>query len=227
MRDDEEKGPNRTCAATREVRPVADLIRFVAGPDGVITPDVRAKLPGRGVWVTCERASVEMAIKRKAFARGLKAEVSLPADMADQVERLLAADMRQSFAMANKAGQVVFGFAKVESAVSANRAVAALTASDGAPDGRRKMGQIVARLAAAGGEKIPHLDALAGEEMDLALGRENVIHAALLAGSASNAFLQRYRRWQHYRHGGLVETGPDVEDNSTSSGPFVHEGPTG
>jgi hypothetical protein len=227
MRDDEERGPNRTCAVTREVRPVAELIRFVAGPDGMIAPDIKAKLPGRGVWVSGERGLVETAVKRRAFARSLKKEVGCAPDLADQVERLLAIDMRQSFAMANKAGLVVFGFAKVEAAVAAGRAVAVLTARDGAPDGRRKMGQAVARLAASGGGDIPHLAVLDGEEMDLALGRENVIHAALLAGPASDAFLQRCLRWRRYRHGGLDETGPDAEKEAASSGPFVHEGPAG
>jgi uncharacterized protein len=227
MRDDEEKGPTRTCAVTREVRPVAELLRFVAGPEAVLTPDIRAKLPGRGVWVTCSRALVEQAVRRKAFARSLKAEVVVPADIADQVGRLLAADMRQSFAMANKAGLVVTGFAKVEAAVASGSAIAVVTARDGAADGRRKMGQVVARLAAAGGGEIPHLDVLSVEELDLALGRENAIHAALLAGPASDAFLQRCLRWRRYQHGSLDETGPDAEVNPASSGPFVHERPSG
>src|SRR5689334_22217320 len=95
-RDDEETGPERTCVATRRVRPLDELIRFVAAPDGTVVPDIRRRLPGRGVWVTASRAAVEQAVKRNAFARGLKAQVSAPADLPGQVERLLIEAARQS-----------------------------------------------------------------------------------------------------------------------------------
>ncbi len=104
----------RMCAVTRAVRPVPELIRFVSGPGGIVVPDIRGKLPGRGVWVSNNRASVEQAVRRKVFARALKAEVSAPADLAGQVESLLKQDALQMLALANKAGAVVTGFDKIE-----------------------------------------------------------------------------------------------------------------
>src|ERR1700676_3328207 len=79
----------RLCAATRTVRPVADLIRFVIGPDGEAVPDLKRKLPGRGVWVTATQDVLGDAIKRKALARGFKREVRLPPDLISRTERLL------------------------------------------------------------------------------------------------------------------------------------------
>src|ERR1700761_3616063 len=82
-------GPERLCVATRAVRPVADLIRFVVGPDGTAVPDLKAKLPGRGVWVTATQEALAEAIKRRAFLRGFKRDVRIPPDLIDLTGRLL------------------------------------------------------------------------------------------------------------------------------------------
>lgn len=222
MKDDDEKGPNRTCAVTRTVRPIADLIRFVVGPDGSLVPDIRAKLPGRGVWVETRRPRIGEAIQRKAFARSLKQPVVVPDGLADWIETLLTDDARQSLAIANKAGFVVSGFSKVESALAGGDVVALLCARDGAADGRRKLKQVLHRVS-AGYVEVPVLHSpFLSAEMDLALGRENVIHAALRAGPASDAFLQRCLRLVRYRADDLDETGPDGGDAPPSSGPFSH-----
>jgi uncharacterized protein len=219
---DDEKGPERTCIATRTARPVGELIRFAVSPDGVLTPDIKGKLPGRGVWVTCERAALEEALRRKAFARSLKQPVTVPDGLADLVDTLLAADARQSLSFANKAGLAVTGFGKVESLAGSGRAAVLISASEGGEDGKRKLRQAAKR--GAGEREGPvTISLFRGSELDLALGRENAIHAALLAGPASDAFLTRCRRLETFRLGGLGEMRPDAEDNPASTGPFALE----
>jgi uncharacterized protein len=198
--DDEETGPERTCVATRAVRPANELIRFVVGPGDELVPDLKRKLPGRGVWVTASRGAVEDAVRKKAFARSLKASVKVGPGLADDIERLLARDARDSLSIANKAGQVVAGFAKVEAAIG--RGVAGvLHASDAAADGVRKISQALRRRYADKADTIAVATALDSSELGLALGRSHVIHAALLEGPAARACLARCRALERYRAG--------------------------
>src|SRR2546423_13111742 len=81
------RGTERLCALTREVRPIGELIRFVAAPDSAIVPDLKRRLPGRGVWITAKRTAIDEAVKRNVFARSLKREVRAAADLGAQVDR--------------------------------------------------------------------------------------------------------------------------------------------
>src|SRR5262245_40107994 len=117
--------PERLCIAAREVKPVGDMIRFVVGPDGAVVPDIKRKLPGRGVWVTAERAAIATAVSRKAFARGFKREVRVATDLAEVTGQLIERAALDALAIAHKAGQVVAGNARVEAAL-ANEPVVAL-----------------------------------------------------------------------------------------------------
>jgi uncharacterized protein len=193
----------RLCVATREVRPVDDLIRFVVGPDGKVVPDVKGKLPGRGVWVTGTRAALEEAIKRKAFARGFKRDVRLPADLAGQTDGLLQGAALDALAMAAKAGMAMAGFAKAAAALEHKNAAALLHAAEAAPDGVRKLDAIIRRE----GKSVPVIEFLTSVQLDLALGRPNVVHAALLASAASETFLSRSRRLERYRTSGAGDRG--------------------
>jgi predicted RNA-binding protein YlxR (DUF448 family) len=179
------------------VRPVEELIRFVRAPDGTVVPDLKRRLPGRGVWVTAEGSVVAEAIKRRVFARGFKSPVTVPPDLVADVERLLQTAALDMMSMANKAGRVVTGFAKVEAVLARNDAVAVIHAQDGGDDGKRKLGQSARR--ATEGAGIPVVGMFTSAQMDLALGRQNVIHAALLAGPVSNAFLARAQELARYR----------------------------
>ena len=198
----DEQGPARTCVVTRRKGAPATMIRFVVGPDGAVVPDIRAKLPGRGVWVDARSDVVATAARKGAFARGFKAKVAVAATLADEVDALLERDALQSLAMANKAGAVTTGFAKVEGALAAGGVAALLHSADAGADGVRKLDG--ARHAA--GRTIPTLKVFSSQQLDLALGRTNVIHAALAAGTAGEAFLMRCRRLISYR---LVATGDD------------------
>jgi predicted RNA-binding protein YlxR (DUF448 family) len=192
----------RTCAVSRAVRPTDELIRFVRAPDGSVVADLRCRLPGRGVWVGAGRSIVEQAVRRKVFGRGFKAEVMVAPDLADQVEAQLAREARETLSLANKAGLVVTGFAKVEAALAAGGVAALLHARDAAPDGVRKLAAAARR---AGATKV--ISPLDGACLDLALGRANVVHAALLAGPLSDAVAARVARLERYRDDGRAGPG--------------------
>lgn len=205
------RGRERLCVATRTVRPVTDLIRFVVGPDGEAVPDLKGRLPGRGVWVTATQQVLADAIARKLFARGFKRDVRLPADLAARTERLLLQAVVDALAMAGKAGLVAAGFAKAAAALEHERVIALLHAAEASADGVRKLDGIARRqsgeAAKTGVETLTVIEFLTSAQLDLALGRSNVIHAALLAGPASDTFLSRSRRLQRYRTGGAGDRG--------------------
>lgn len=196
---------SRLCLATRQVLPVAQMLRFVAGPDGHVVPDLARRLPGRGAWVRATRADLETALKRKAFGRAFKGKGAPAPDLAALVERLLETDARAALSLANKAGQVVTGTMKVEQALLSGAAALLLHAADARPDGVRKLDALARR---AGREAvdvhrraIDVVDCLPGAELDLALGRSNVVHAALLAHPTTAGFLARCRRLERWRTG--------------------------
>ena len=193
----------RMCAVSREVRPIDELIRFVVSPEGTVIPDLKRKLPGRGLWVSASRAVVAEAVRRNQFSRGFKRDIRGAKTLPEDTENLLVRGVIEALAMAAKAGQVVSGFGKVEAALKAGEARALIHAQDGAADGVRKLDNL-ARTASAHGDagivlKMPILNALSSAELDLALGRSNVIHAALLAGPASKTFLSRSQILVRYR----------------------------
>src|SRR5262249_11001661 len=128
-------GSERFCAATGEVTPVADMIRFVVAPDGAVVPDLKRRLPGRGIWITATRPALCSALARKAFARSFKREVRVAGDLVDSTERLLEQAALDSLAMAHKAGRTVIGFARVEAALGRERVAALIQGSDAGQDG--------------------------------------------------------------------------------------------
>jgi uncharacterized protein len=131
-------GVERFCAATRTVKPVDDMIRFVLGPDGV-TPDLKRKLPGRGLWITASKSVLAEAVARKVFARGFKREVRIAPDLPELTERLLVRSALDALAIAGKAGYTVAGFAKVEAALTRDKVIALIHGSDARPDGVAKL----------------------------------------------------------------------------------------
>jgi len=193
--------PERFCVVARAVKPVDELIRFVVGPDGAVVPDVKRNLPGRGLWISATRDAVDTAQRRKLFARGFKREVRADTEIGALTDRLLERAALDALSIAGKAGSVVSGFAKVEAAIDRDNPVALLHASDGAEDGLRKLKALLRRQAEAEKPEIPVIRAFPGAQLDLALGRSNVIHAALLAGPASQGFLTRCQRMMRFRTG--------------------------
>lgn len=205
----------RLCAVTREVRPVSELIRFVVGPDDAIVPDIKKALPGRGVWITGTRAALAEAIRRNAFARSFKRELRPGRDLIDLTDRLLERGALDVLSIAGKAGLVVSGFAKVEAATADPALVALLHARDASPDGVRKLDAALHRNREFAAQ-IPILGLFTGAQLDLALGRSNVVHAALLAGPETQRFIARVARLTRFRSGetanpGLAGTVPCTE----------------
>jgi uncharacterized protein len=194
-------GTERMCAVTRAVRPIDELIRFVVAPSGEVIADLKRKLPGRGLWVSASQKAVAEAIRRNHFSKGFKRDVRAAPTLAADTEKLLVRSVIEALAMAAKAGQVVAGFAKVEGALAQHQAVALIHAADGASDGIRKLDVIARQNTGNPGEshEFPVVDVLTSEQLDLALGRSNVIHAALLAGSAGKTFLSRSQILVRYR----------------------------
>jgi uncharacterized protein len=200
----------RRCALTREVRPESELIRFVAGPDGMIVPDLKARLPGRGVWVRLERDKVAEAARRNVFARSLKRPVTASPSLAEEVAALLRKAALGRLGLARKAGQAVAGFAKVEAAVGAKRLAALITAREAAEDAVRKIEAAVRRRF---GDDVPFvwLRMLSEAELGLAMGRAHVIHAAVLEGPAGRSFVEAATRFLRYQEG-ASEGGTAVRD---------------
>ena len=191
----------RMCAVSREVRAIDELIRFVVAPSGDVVPDLKRKLPGRGLWIGASRRTVAEAVRRHHFSRGFKRDVRVAATLPADTEALLERSCSEALAMAAKAGQVVSGYAKVEGLLEQGRAEALIHASDGAADGIRKLDAIAGQRSRNIGDshRLPIVTALTSAQLDLALGRSNVIHAALLAGPASKTFLSRCQILVRYR----------------------------
>ena len=192
---------DRTCIVTRQSAEPDSLVRFVAGPDSSLVPDLKRNLPGRGCWVTADRVHVDKAAAKKLFARALKADVKVPADLGAMVDNLFAKSALGALGLARKAGKLAMGAAKVDSAVRSGEALVVLHAAEASDDGIRKIAN--ARLATAhlGGPKIAAYKLFSEAELGLALGGTNVIHAAVLAGDAGKAALKRLVALDRYRGG--------------------------
>jgi hypothetical protein len=191
----------RTCALTRDVLPVEALLRFVVAPSGEVVPDIKRKLPGRGIWITATRAALDEAVARKVFARGFKREVRVAADLAAQTGRLIERAALDALAIAGKSGNVLTGFSKVEAALAQEDVAALIHAADAACDGKRKLAAALQRETTEKSRQIAIIEEFSGEQLDLALGRPNVVHAALLAGPVSGTFLARAMRLGRFRTG--------------------------
>jgi predicted RNA-binding protein YlxR (DUF448 family) len=185
----------RRCIVTGEVRSEDRLVRFVVGPDGEIVPDIATELPGRGIWVTAERAILERAVAGKEFARAAKGAVKVAPDLALRVERLLAGRVRSDLGLARRAGLIACGFDNVMRVLKAKPPRILLEASDGAAEGRRKLAAAIATR----GLRVETIDWLTQAELSLALGRENVIHAAVGPGPLAERLICDSARLKGFR----------------------------
>ena len=175
------------------------MLRFALGPDGSVIPDIRRKLPGRGVWTRLSFETVNRAASKQAFSRAFRARAAAPVSLAETVDALLERDALQSLSIANKAGLVVAGAFKVDAAIESGGVAALIQASDGAADGAAKRTQVLTAKLGAEAKTVARVDLFTSRQLDLALGRANVIHAALKQGAASSAFLARADRLRRYR----------------------------
>jgi len=195
----DESGSERTCIVTGVKDDPEAMLRFVLAADSSVVPDIRRKLPGRGVWTRLSVEAVRRAGAKGAFSHAFRARAEAPVSLAETVDALLERDALQSLSMANKAGLVFAGAFKVDAAIAAGGVTALLQASDGASDGAAKRGQALrVKLGPAAGT-IARINVFSSSQLGLALGKANVIHAALKSGAASSAFLARAERLRRYR----------------------------
>ncbi len=189
------------CFLTRTIRDEAELIRFVRSPEGMAVPDLARKLPGRGVWLTLGRSSLDEAVRRRLFSKAFGAETTIPPDLGAIVSRLLRQQALSALSLARKAGEAVSGFMKVEEMVGRGRAAVLLHAVEAQPDGSRKLD----KLAQPGVERMVLFHS---HELDLAFGRSNVIHAAVAKGGLAEKLRLAARRIEMFEAQGGPE-GPE------------------
>ena len=187
---DRSDGPDRKCIATGEVQPKHGLIRFVAGPDGQVVPDILGKLPGRGVYVASDLKSLGMAVKKNLFARGLQTQVHVPDDLVNEVQRQLTRRVIELISLARKSGRAVAGYEKVKDILAKEEAEVLIQASDGSERGKSKL-------------STPHFGTYIGfltaDELGMAFGRETVIHAALASGGLTKRVVEEAQRLKGVR----------------------------
>ena len=171
------------------------LIRFVEGPGGGVLPDLGRKLPGRGVWVAADRSVIEVARKRGLFARALRRKIDVAEHLCGQIESLLMTRLLAALGLARKSGDLVTGFEKAQTAVISNKAALIVEATDGAPDGRRKLMDARRRSSSSA----PVIGLFTSDELGLALGMENVVHSAFLAGRGAERWLIEAGRLAGFR----------------------------
>ena len=185
-RDKEQDDPERRCIATGESQPKAGLVRFVVGPEQQVVPDLLNRLPGRGIYVSADRAAIDKAAKKGLFARAAKASVKVPDGLADLVEAGLARRVTDLISMARKAGDAVTGYEKVKDWLTKGQARVLIQASDGSERGKSK-------LHAPDGEG-GFIGCMTAQELGLSFGREHAIHAALAAGGLTKRVVEEAAR---------------------------------
>ena len=171
---DEDAAPRRRCIATGDSKPVADLIRFVVGPEGRIVPDVAGDLPGRGIWISADRVRIEKAVEKGLFARAARRNVVVDPTLPAQVEELLLRRCLERIGLARRGGGAVAGFEKVRALLASGRAGLVMAASDAAADGRQKIRRVA--------PEVPVIDLFSRSELGQAFGRDQAVHAALMSG---------------------------------------------
>lgn len=201
--------PNlRRCIVTRQALEKAAMIRFVLDPEGRVVPDLKGKLPGRGLWVTADRAVLAEAAKRNAFAKAARQSAKVPADLVERVAELARREVAELIGLARKSGQLRAGFEKVQIALEAGKVRVLIAASDGAEDGRGKLARLASRTGAGSGVEI--VAPLTAAELAQALGREHAVHAAVAPSGIADRIIAACRRLSGLQAGGLQAGGLQV-----------------
>jgi predicted RNA-binding protein YlxR (DUF448 family) len=169
----------RRCLATGEAQPRAGLIRFVLSPDGVVTPDLAERLPGRGMWVSADRDALEKVIKKNPFSRAAKTQAKLPDGLLELLDQLLVKRLIDLISLARRSGDAICGFEKTKGALISGAAVVLVQSNDGSDPQKNK-------LRPPNGQNT-YISCLNAAELGLAFGRDYVIHAALAAGGLTDA----------------------------------------
>ena len=195
--------PTRRCIVSGEVSETGALVRFVVDPEGTVVPDVAGDLPGRGMWLSSRREVLDTARTKGLFARAARMRVSVDEGLADLTERLLARRSLDTLGLARRAGRAVVGFQKVRALLGSGEAAVLIAARDAATDGKAKLRRV--------GAAVPEVTLFTVAELSLALGRENVVHAALSPSKLANRFLIETARLAGFRPSDELEVGEAAE----------------
>ncbi len=199
-RNKDHEAAERRCLITGEVQPKAGLVRFVLGPDGVVVPDLAEKLPGRGFWLTADRAVIEKAIAKGAFSRGARAQATAPEGLPELIENGLAKRVIELISLARKSGDAVAGYEKVKDWLAAGRVKVLLQASDGSDRGKGKLWTP---------EGARWFGCLTASELGLAFGRDHVIHSALSQGGLAGKVIRDAGRLNGLRGQSAIRAGKE------------------
>ena len=195
--DDAERGPLRRCAVTRERLAKERMIRFVVSPAGVVVPDLAARLPGRGIWLSALGDVIETARTRGAFAKAARAPVTVPSDLLSGLQAALARRIGEQLGLARRAGQAVAGFARAREWLEKGTAALVVQAADGSPEERARF------VGAWTGPVVAPLDATT---LGAVFGRDHVVHVAVAAGRLAERIVTEAERLAGLRlSGGLAK----------------------
>jgi hypothetical protein len=208
--------PERTCILTRRTARREELIRLALSPEGEVAPDVRARAPGRGAWIGVTRAELDEANRKgklkPALQRAFKThDVKVPTDLGEKAEQALRQAALDRLGMEARAGNLINGFDRVESAARSGKVHLLIHAADAGEDGRRALDQAWRVGGGAQGTHEsttfvgPHRGMIFPEPrtiLSMALGRDNVVHVALTDPAAASRVSHAIARWRAF-------TGPD------------------
>ncbi len=200
----------RRCIVTREALEKDRLIRFVLGPEDEVFPDLAGKLPGRGAWVKAERAVLEQAVKKSAFAKTFRAPVKVPADLAERVGRLIDQQIVDLLGLARRSGLLVTGFEKADTALRTGRAALLIEAKDAGKEGRSKLAR----------HTLPGVEIWAPLTADLlgrAIGRDHAVHVAVGPGGLAERLKIALRRQRGFNTDGFSTDGLSGGGHSAAS----------
>lgn len=185
----------RRCIVTRQALEKPAMIRFVLDPDGHVVPDLKEKLPGRGLWVTADREVLAQAAAKNAFAKAARQSAKVPADLVERVAELAKREVAELIGLARKSGQLRAGFEKVQIALQGGRVRVLIAAKDGAEDGRGKLARLASSVASVSGRSGVEICApLTAAELAQALGREHAVHAAIAESGIAERIIVACRR---------------------------------
>lgn len=212
----ETAGTERRCIVTRQSAPREGLIRFVVAPDQTLTPDLAETLPGRGIWVSADRAALSDKSLPKAAARAAKGAVKVDPDLADTVEKLLAARCQSLVGLARRSGAVQTGFDKVRTAILSGEATLMLTAWDSNGRDAKELGR---RADALSGE-VRRGRAMTSKELGAAMGRDQQVHLSVADGALADRLYRDLMRLAG------VRGAPENEESNQENAPSGEVGET-
>lgn len=184
-------GAGRRCIVSGKLLGKEEMVRFVVDPGNEVIPDIQARLPGRGMWLSAKREMVDTACKKNLFTKAARKSVKLPENLADQVDRLMTKRCLNLLGLARRAGEVVAGFEKATACLRRGDGFALLAANDASTAGKKKVSALAPNL--------PRLEAFSGDELGGALGRASAVHVVLTRGRLAERLLTEITRLIDYR----------------------------